>query len=75
MNNYFQCAPKHLLIPFFKGKIKVFQSALGATKTESGYNTRCRSFCSAIKFVMRQVDCVNEPVSDSFRLWGRRKLN
>ena len=51
LNNYFQCAPKHLLTPFFfkeKNPLKVSLSVLGAAKTESGYNTHCKLLCSAM---------------------------
>ena len=65
MNNYFQCAPKQLLTQFFKEK-----SLCYAAKTENGHNTRSISCCSATRFAMRQVDCVNEPAEKQFPTLG-----
>ena len=55
--------------------MKVNLSVLGAAKTESGYNTRCKSFCSAmIDACAKWAALMNRP-ENNFRLWGRRKFN
>ena len=59
-NNYFQCAPKHLLTSvFFQDKKK--------------YMLQIILFCN--DWCIHQMDCVNEPVGKNFQLWGRRKFN
>ena len=63
---------------YFKGKEKkkkVSLSVLGAAKTESGYNTRCKSFCSAmIGACAKWTALMNRP-ENNFRLWDRQKFN
>ena len=44
-------------------------------KNESGYNTRCKSFCSAmIGACAKWTVLMNRP-ENNFRLWGRRKFD
>ena len=55
--------------------MKVSLSVLGAAKTESGYNARCKSFCSAtIDVCAKWTALMNRP-ENSFQLWGRREFN
>ena len=55
--------------------MKVSLSVLGAAKTESGYNTRFKSFFSAmIGSCAKWTALMNRP-ENNFQLWGRRKFN
>ena len=52
-----------------KKKIKVCLSVLGAAKTESRYNTRHKSFCSAmIGACTKRTASMNQPENNSLLL-------
>ena len=54
--------------------MKVSLSVLGAAKTDSGYNTLCKSFCSATIGTCTKWT-VNEPSREQFPIWGHQKFN
>ena len=64
-----------LLFFFKEKKMKVSLSVLGAAKTESEYNTRCKSFCSAMTGGCTKWTALMYRPENNFRLWGRRKFN
>ena len=55
--------------------MRVSLSVLGAAKTESGYNTRCKSFCSAMIGACAKWAALRNRPENNFRLWGRWKFN
>ena len=67
--------PTYAFFFFKEKKMKVSLSVLGAAKTESEYNTRCKSFCSAMIGVCTKWTALMYRPENNFRLWGRRKFN
>ena len=55
--------------------MKVILSVLGAAKTESGYDTHCKSFCSAMIGSSAKWTALMNQLENNFQLWGRRKFN
>ena len=55
--------------------MRVCLPVVGAPKTERGYNTRCKSFCSAMIGACAKWTALMNWSENDFRLWGRWKFN
>ena len=55
--------------------MKASLPVLGAAKNKSGYNTRCKSYCSAMIGACAKWTALMNRTEINFRLWGRRKFD